>query len=232
MAIPSSQHAAVWVKSELVSTNWTALDELMFSTLRKFWPTPSEEELWDYVELNISFVAEHLRDCIAEWNVDGATHHFEIDNNDPSPYLRLLAPARSEVITKLRKVDPFAFEGVCANVLGALGGVARTTRRTNGGGIDFVGLDLSGVPSIVSVPAACRTVVIGHAKRYKDGSAITETQLREFVGAAVLKKHQLAKDGSITPLAPVILRFGQPQTLIKTPSGSRATSASDTWPAS
>jgi len=60
-----------------------------------------------------------------------------------------------------------------------------------------------------SIVGSCRiqTAVIGQAKRYKAGNTISETQLREFVGAATLERHKLLKDGIIGPLSPVVFAF-------------------------
>ena len=89
MGVPSSQVAAVWVKEELGSTTWVLLREVLFSALRKNLRTSSDPEVWDLVEANLDYVAEHLRDCVAEWVVNGSAARFEIDN-DPSPYIRLV----------------------------------------------------------------------------------------------------------------------------------------------
>jgi len=206
MGVPSSQIAAVWVRGELTSTTWVLLRELLFSGLKKNWSGQSDEDLWDFVESNLGFVAEELRDCIAEWVVDGSVPRFEIDD-DPSPYIRLTGAIPSEIVAKLRKIDPYKFESVCASILAALGATSRTTAKSKDGGIDFYAVNLKVVPTALSVPAASKTAVIGQAKRYKDGHAISETQLREFVGAATLARHKLLKDGRIGPLSPVIFAF-------------------------
>ena len=96
---------------------------------------------------------------------------------------------------------------MCASVLAALGATSRTTQKVKDGGIDFLGVNLKVVPTALSVPAASRTAVIGQAKRYKAGNTISETQLREFVGAATLERHKLLKDGIIGPLSPVVFAF-------------------------
>lgn len=206
MGVPSSQIAAIWVKEELASQTWVLLREVLYSAFMKKLGTPNEAAVWDLVEDNLIYVAEHLRDCVAEWAVDGSVARFEIDN-DPSPYIRAVGEVQSRVASKLRRIDPFEFEKVCANVLTALGATSRTTQKVKDGGIDFVGVNLKVVPTALSVPAASRTAVIGQAKRYKVGNAISETQLREFVGAATLERHRLLKDGTIGPLSPVVFAF-------------------------
>jgi hypothetical protein len=202
MGVPSSQVATVWVQQDLESDSWILLEEILFTTVRKKLVLYSEEEVWDYVENNIQYVAEHLRDVIAECNVDGAIPTFEIDS-EPSPYIRLTAKLPSDVIAKLRKIDPFQLETICAKLLAVLGATSSETQRTNDGGVDFVGVNLKIVPLALTVPTACRAAVIGQAKRYKDGNPISETRLREFVGAATLKRHQLR----IGPCVPVLFAF-------------------------
>ena len=205
MAAIKSQICAIWIQEDLETTAWISVKEVLFASIQKRLGQ-SDEEIWEMVEEHGPYVAEHLRDCVAEWTIDGRTPLFEIDN-DSSPYIRLTARVPSEIVFKLRKINPFEFESVCASILSALGAASRTTQRTNDGGIDFVGVNLKVVPTALSVPAASRTAVIGQAKRYKAGNSITETKLREFVGAGTLEKHKLLRDGVIGPLSPVIFAF-------------------------
>lgn len=206
MGIPSSQIASVWLQQELESTAWTPLRDVLFQTIRGRLTKLSDEEVWDYVEVNFQYVAEHLRDHVAEINVDGGISSFEIDS-EQSPYIRLVDSLPSDVISKLRKIDPFQLETICAKLLSALGAVSYTTQRTNDGGIDFVAVDFKIVPLALTIPRSCRAAVIGQAKRYKDGNPISETRLREFAGAATLKRHRLGIESKLGALAPVIYAF-------------------------
>src|SRR5689334_11275601 len=112
MSSPSSQIMAVWVQEELASTTWVSLREVLFSSLKRKLDTRSDEDLSDVAEIHLSFVAENLRNCVADWVVDGSVPRFEIDN-DPSPYIRLVGAVPSEIVSKLRKIDPYEFECVC-----------------------------------------------------------------------------------------------------------------------
>jgi len=206
MGIPSSQIASVWLQEELETNTWVALKEILFRAVRRKLVAVSDEEVWDYVEINLQYVAEHLRNEIAECQIDGATPTFEIDN-EQLPYIRRTASLPSDVITKLRKIDPFQLEAICSKVLDELGATSSITKRTNDGGVDFVGVNLKIVPRALTVPSACKAAVIGQAKRYKDGNPINEKLLREFVGASLLKRHELAGEGKIGPLTPVLYAF-------------------------
>ncbi len=105
--------------------------------------------------------------------------------------------------------DPGFYQasGARGLILAALGATSQTTNKSKDGGIDFYGINLKVVPTALSVPAASKTAVIGQAKRYKEGNVISETQVREFVGAATLARHKLLKDNKIGPLSPVIFAF-------------------------
>jgi hypothetical protein len=138
MSIPSSQIASVWLQEELETTTWVPLKEILFKAARRKLVGLSDEEVWDYVEVNFQYVAEHLRDEVSECQIDGATPTFEIDS-EQLPYIRRTASLPSDVIAKLRKIDPFQLETIC--------------------------------------------------------------------GASLLKRHELAADGRIGPLTPVLYAF-------------------------
>ncbi len=206
MATPSSQVLASWAKEELQSNAWVPLREVCIQAIKARWAGVSETQLYEVMETNLTYIAEHLRDEAAEWMIDGTSPAFEIDD-DPSPYVRSVTDTARPVLLKLRRISPFSFEDVCAQILRALGADAQSTKKTNDGGIDFHALRLKVVPSALTLPEACKAAVIGQAKRYKDGNLIKETAVREFVGAAMLRIYELQRDAGLSPLAPVILAF-------------------------
>ena len=206
MSGPSSQIISVWVQEEVATTEWVRLREIVFSTLKRRWPGPSDEVLWEQTEEHSPHVAELLRMAIAECEFDGAPPRLEIDN-DPSPYVRSTNLAPSEVVKALRKMDPFEFEELCATILRKLGAMSQVTQKTSDEGIDFTATSWNALPAPLAIPSVCRAVVMGQAKRYKDGNLINETKLREFVGACTLRKHRFLQEGHITPLTPVMFAF-------------------------
>jgi hypothetical protein len=205
MAVPSSQVIASWVKEEL-STEWASLQGLCLKALQKRWGAAGELRISEHIEQNITFVAEHLREERGEWALDGVAPKFEIDNEE-TPYIRSVNEHGTELLEKLRRIDPAAVEGLCADVLRALKAEAFSTVATHDGGVDFMAFNVKAVPGALVYPTACGAVVIGQTKRYKDGNIVKETQLREFVGASLLRKHTLRRDGKMGPLTPVICAF-------------------------
>ncbi len=197
MAVPSSQVAAVWVKAEIVSIEWIPLLNVCFAAVRKKWIGKSDEEVWEYVERNIHYIAEHLRNEASVCLVDGSAPKFHIDEEQP-PYVKTAGTPTSGLLAHLRNLDPFKVEEICADILNGFGATAHSTQPTADGGVDFIATNLNIVPQAYAVPMGCKATVIGQTKRYKDGNAITEKQMREFVGAGLLRRHILQTEGKIS----------------------------------
>lgn len=206
MGAPSSQIMSCWVKEFLLETEWSALQDVLLNVLRAKLTGWSEEELSELIEERLRYVAESLRNDAAECIQDGVPLTFEIDSEE-SPYIRSLGRGDESLLRRLRSIDPFAFEEVCAEVFKKLGASSSVTPRTRDGGVDFIATNLNIVPHNIGTPSVCRAVVIGQAKRYQEGNIISEKALREFVGAGVWKRHKLRLESGISPLAPIILAF-------------------------
>ncbi len=167
----------------------------------------SEEFIYDLAEENMPYVAEHLRDCLADAAMDGYPCDFEIDSRETPPYIRLRPVQAAALLGRLGKIDPFDFEKVCAEILSRLGAKSEVTKRTQDGGVDFIAVDFDFVPDEVATPQACRAVVIGQAKRFKDGNLVRETDVRAFIGGAIQRRGELLAARAIFPLSPAIYAF-------------------------
>ena len=205
MGVPSTQIMAVWIKDGVTDTDFRPLEEVAFAVLAAKLPKYSEDDIWELIEDKLPHIADALRTDAAECRADGVPPRFEIDD-EQSPYIKAF-PADYILLAKLRRIDPFKVEDLCAEILAKLGATANVTERTGDGGVDFIATDLDIVPSGYGMPAVCRATVIGQTKRYKEGNVISERALREFVGSGVWKRHKLRLDSGISPLAPVILAF-------------------------
>ncbi len=205
MGVPSTQVIAVWIKDGVTNEEFRLLEDVAFDVLRLKITSYSEDAIWEIIEEKLFHIAEILRNDAAETRSDGVPPRFEIDD-EQSPYIKAF-PSSSKLLSKLRRIDPFVVEELCAKILGCLGATANVTQRTGDGGVDFVASDLDIMPAGYGMPAVCRATVIGQTKRYNETNIINEKQLREFVGAGVWKRHKLRLDSGISPLAPVILAF-------------------------
>lgn len=205
MGVPSTQIIAVWIKDGVTDIDFRPLEDVAFAVLASKLTKYSHDDIWELIEDKLHHIAEALRTDAAECQADGMPPRFEIDD-EQSPYIKAF-PAENALLAKLRRIDPYKVEDLCAHILGKLGATANATERTGDGGVDFIATNLDIMPSGYGIPAVCRATVIGQTKRYKATNVIKETALREFVGSGVWKRHKLRLDSGISPLAPVILAF-------------------------
>ncbi len=194
------------MKDEVDSTEWRSLTDVCVAALRNKWSGKSHSEILDYIENNIQYIAEHLRNDASNCLIDGTAAKFSIDDENP-PYVKAIGAATSGLLTKLRSISPYIVEAVCAKILTAFGANAQSTQRTSDGGVDFIAIGLNILPDTYPVPIGSKTTIIGQTKRYKEGNAVTEKHMREFVGAGLLRKHILQTDKKIAALTPVIFAF-------------------------
>jgi len=205
MGTPSTQIIAVWIKDGVTEIDFRPLEDVAYTVLATKLPNYSEDNLWELIEEKLPHIADVLRTDAAESRADGIPPRFEIDD-EQSPYIKAF-PAENVLLAKLRRINPFVVEELCAQILAKLGATANVTERTGDGGVDFVATGLDIMPSGYGIPAVCRATVIGQTKRYKEANVITERTLREFVGSGVWKRHKLRLNSGISPLAPIILAF-------------------------
>jgi restriction endonuclease Mrr len=203
---PSSQILADWLKQELSGAEWVGIKQLCLSALMKNWTSWNEATASELVEVEWTHVAEHLRNEISDRRIDGSVLVFEIDN-EQIPYIRATNDDTSKVLKRLRESDPRFVEILCSRILEKLGANSQVTQQTHDGGVDFFGTKLNIVPGGLNVPDACKALVIGQTKRYKNNNIISETMVREFVGAATLRRHILLKEGKAGPMSPFIFVY-------------------------
>jgi hypothetical protein len=112
---------------------------------------------------------------------------------------RLLQRVMPETLASLNDLTPQAFELFCAAILGKLGGDSKITGGSGDKGVDFYAekVNMGGLGDLV--PDFARPTIIGQAKRYTN--AVSEPEVREFVGGAALKAKELeANRGHFTPV--------------------------------
>lgn len=185
---------------------WVRLDEACVRALNSQLGPQAATRIFEMVSENLLYVEEHLRTELATCKEDGAPAEFEIDDEVP-PYIRISEDSTRSLLLKLRRVDPFDFEKICAQILNKLGAQADVTKRSNDDGVDFYAIDFDFVPDGINTPQACRAAVIGQAKRYEEGNYVKETDVRAFVGGAMKVKNDLATSKKILPLSPTVFAF-------------------------
>lgn len=203
--MPSSQDIAKWVEKYCCSNDWQSLEDAVHESISKALPKVSVEQISDWTEEHLPFVDVLLRNRSANLLQDGSLPTYELDENDP--YIRRINQYNTDIAEKLRCIDPFYFEVVCKRILEKLGATAENTQKSYDGGVDFYAFEMTSYSSNHPLPQSAALAVIGQAKRYAKDHDVTETEIRKFIGGAILKSDELRKQGKINVLSPVVFAF-------------------------
>lgn len=201
----SSQEIAKWVEAHLEYAGWQILSDAMLNAIKKAIPKSPIEIQSDLVEEHLAYVEEILRDKRAIVIEDGGIPSYELDESEP--YIRRINQRNAEIAAQLRLIDPFYFEEVCRRILEKFGATAENTQKTYDGGVDFFALNLTTYSASYPLPKTAALSVIGQAKRYAENHEVKETEIRNFIGGAILKLDELRKQGKINVLGPVVYAF-------------------------
>ncbi len=201
----SSQDIAKWVEGTLNSFDWISINQAILDAIKSKIPNASESFQYDLLEKEELYVETILRDNLANIKLDGGITTYEIDENEP--YIKSINKVHLELLEKLRKIDPFKFEVICKLILEKVGGESGVTPKTHDGGVDFYSLNLRHFGDQFLLPITSSISVFGQAKRFKDGNEITESDLRKFVGGALLKIDEFRDGNKINVLSPIIFAF-------------------------
>lgn len=201
----SSQEIAKWVEATLSSFEWVTINSAVMTAIKINLIHASETTQYDILEKHESYVEEILRNKLAEIQIDAGISLYEIDEKDP--YIRSINYKHLAVLNSLRLMDPYKFEVICKLILEKVGGDSAVTQKTNDGGVDFYAFNLRNCSEHLSLPISSSISVIGQAKRYKDGNDISESDLRKFVGGALLIVDEFRDNNKINVLSPIIYAF-------------------------
>ena len=207
MANLSSQKIAQWAIESLSSEDWTLLPDICAEGIKRqnqFSDTEIEESL----ERELNYVADILRNRAAYAEENGEMVIYEIDDEDP-PYIRKRHETYPEILKVVQEMNAVKFEVLCAEILKALGwSAAERSGGNDDDGVDFHAFDFPNNQLFsLPIPPSCKVLVIGQAKRYKQGNNVSETEIRKFVGGALKKLNDFRKSGRVAVLTPVIFAF-------------------------
>lgn len=165
----------------------------------------SPEEIAETVEELVPDVAGCLASIADDYVRQGVDPSFRVEIEDGDHFYCCKDSPDRDFRRKLADMTPDGFEHFCKGILNKLMGSATVTGGPNDQCVDFyaVGLPLAGGAG--PFPIASRLLVFGQAKRWKIDTQISPTDLREFVGAAVLRVDELRrkhsdKCGLLTPI--------------------------------
>jgi restriction endonuclease Mrr len=208
---PATNKIADWVIEEL-TVDYERLLTVCVRVLRARLNGWSSDEIDDLAEKEEEkYLPEYLRDLYANRIDDGGTVNFEIDDAQ-QPYIRRTNNELINLSDRLRKIDWKIFENLCAEILKKLGGDSKVSGQSGDGGVDFYATGIKTHTMQLPLPRNAALCVIGQAKRYQN-SYVTETELRVFVGGAILKLEELKRSNSLGLLGPTIFAFWTSSTL-------------------
>lgn len=169
----------------------------------------SEEARWEYVECYKTDIANELFRKKDDIESDGAPVSFDIEEDHGEYYVKFTNVIEIELLRKLRQISPSQFEVFCSNILEKMNGTASVSGGRDDNGIDFHATDINlfNMPSLSTLGS--RVMVIGQAKRYKNGNHVKTKELKEFIGSSLLAMYEHKKDvgKAIGIMHPIILAF-------------------------
>ncbi len=208
MADPKPYVVARWISSETRDLDFIPLRDAVEAVIAKRLAEKSAEELAELSEGLVPAVFDELL-IVAEQNAErGVEATFELaGERGGDAHIRAAHTEAALVLEKLLIVSPKAFEDFCAAVLSAIGGKGESVGKTGDGGVDFVALDVPfGTSPGTAFRGAC-SLVVGQAKRYKEDNLVTEGEVRDFLGGAVVRAAQIQRDHQYGLMSPVVFAF-------------------------
>lgn len=197
---------AKWVENRSRNLDMRPLRDVMTIVLTaEFRQKVSPEEIAEIVEGMVGDVALRLAENSDDYVRQGVDPSFKVEMGDGDYFYCCKESPDREFRAKLAAMTPKGFEHFCKGILSRLSGNAVVSGGTNDECVDFYafGLPLAGGDALF--PGASRLFVVGQAKRWKINNEIALNDLRQFVGAAILRIDQLRRDhadrlGLITPV--------------------------------
>jgi len=199
---------AQFIANEIQDQNFVLLRSVIEKTLRVQLRSKSEEEIAELAESLESQVFFELHKTIENLQQNGVEPTLEIDGDEQSSYIRGCNLNVILFLDKIKELSPDQFEKFCVTILDTLGATSRQVGGTGDGGVDFIATDLPISRSDSIALRAGYPVVVGQAKRYAENKQITETDLRKFLGGALVIAEELKmREERFGILTPVIFAF-------------------------
>jgi restriction endonuclease Mrr len=184
MAAPSPENVTEWLTDEADNQSFKPLREVIDRVLTFRLQGKSPEDIAELSERLAPAIIEQLQIQVANDKAEGIASRFEISSE--GEYFRILDAPELPMLTSLQNLDPTEFENFCARILKNLGANSARIGGSQDNGVDFVAINLQLGDKVKLAPRSSQGIVIGQAKRYKDKN-ITECDMREFIGGAVLR---------------------------------------------
>lgn len=203
MAEPRPHNIANWIAEALPGTEIRPLRNAIAQVLQLKLSGVSTAQIDEYAE---KFEAEVFRELgvIGDRSLGhGFKPGFVLEGDPGSAYVRPFGQEARDLLDRIRNLSPRNFELFCAKLLAGLGGTGTHVGGVHDGGVDFEATD---IPLRNELPAfyKCQPMVIGQAKRYSPDNLVTVSEVRSFLGAAVIRSDERKKMHGLGLFSPVV----------------------------
>ena len=205
MADPKPYNVAHWIADEIQERNLVSLRAVLERVLGFHVPTWSDEQIAEIAERIEHDVFHQLGIFADQLRRNGVEPSFELEGEPGTAYIRAQNIEAVAILGQLRGMLPDAFEQFCADLLASLGATGRRVGGSGDGGVDFIATDLPVSAHKIVALRACYPIIIGQAKRYKEDNLVSVTELRAFLGAALVRTDDIKREderfGMYSPVA-------------------------------
>lgn len=203
MAEIGAYTVASWIADETQSLSYVPLRLSIEATLKSN-TSMSDEQIFENSERLEEKVFYELEKISTHLISDGVEPTFILDGDPQAAYIKAGSIEAIPILDNLRNIKPEDFEQICANILEALGGNTRRVGGTGDGGVDFIATDLPITGYDLPALKISRPIVIGQAKRYKDGHFVKVNEVRDFLAGALVLQDDIKREnerfGLFTPV--------------------------------
>lgn len=209
MAEPKPFNIALWIEETLVSPIPISLVDAIMLTLEIKIPGWSSEIIAEKSEALEELVFYSLHELSDLRDDEGIETPYEIIGVIGEAYIKSEAFPTNQILKNLRGILPTEFEQFCTDILTSLGGKSVRSGGTYDGGVDFSSEDLP--ISEYNFPAlkGVAPLVIGQAKRYAEDKLVTVKEVREFLGAGLVRYNKVKRQRAdrFGAFSPVVYAF-------------------------
>jgi restriction endonuclease Mrr len=207
MTDPKPYYVARWISVELRDAAFRPLRSVIEEVIARRLVACSVEEIAERSEALADSVFVQLG-IVAEQDADrGVERTFELDGDSGDAYIRAANTEAAQILERLRALTPRGFEQFCARLLTTLGGKGETVGRVRDGGVDFLALEFPCGRSDGPAFRRASSVVVGQAKRYQEDNLVSELEVREFLGGALVRADDIRRDNGLGLMSPVVFAF-------------------------
>ena len=196
MADPKPYNVAFWISTEIQELSFISLRTALEGALKVHLPAWSDEQIAERAEGLENDVFHQLGIIADQLRRDGVEPSFALEGEPGTAYIKAQNIEAVVVLAQLRKLPPGEFEQFCADLLAGLGATTRKVGGTGDGGVDFIATDLPVSTHEIAALRACYPIIIGQAKRYKEDNLVSVTEIRAFLGAAVVRSDDIKREDS------------------------------------